>query len=77
MEQEQVSNTDAVPESEIQENIFGGESEDFFSALDTSVNGGIQEEELAQSTSDTDFNTSQSPSVVQEQSDDGALQKLF
>ena len=77
MEQEQVSNTDAVPESEIQENIFGGESEDFFSALDTSVNGGIQETEQTQSTSVEDGNTSQSPSEVQEQSDDGTLQKRY
>ena len=77
MEQEQVSNTDAVPESEVQENIFGGESEDFFSALDTSVNGGIQETEQTQSTSVEDGNTSQSPSEVQEQSDDGTLQKRY
>ena len=78
MEQEQVGNAGMAPESDIQENIFDSDaSEDFFKSLDTSVNGGIQEEELAQSTSDTDFNTSQSPSVVQEQSDDGALQKRY
>jgi hypothetical protein len=76
--EQQVSNAIEAPESDIQENIFDADaSEDFFKSLDTSVNGGIQEEELAQSTSDTDFNTSQSPSVVQEQSDDGALQKRY
>tara|TARA_R100000656_G_scaffold86458_1_gene62864 strand:- start:26 stop:880 length:855 start_codon:yes stop_codon:yes gene_type:complete len=76
--EQQVSNAIEAPESDIQENIFDSDaSEDFFKSLDTSVNGGIQEEELAQSTSDTDFNTSQSPSVVQEQSDDGALQKRY
>ena len=76
--EQQVSNAIEAPESDIQENIFDSDaSEDFFKSLDTSVNGGIQEEELAQSTSDTDFNTSQIPSVVQEQSDDGALQKRY
>jgi hypothetical protein len=77
MEQDQVSNTDTVPESEVQDNIFGGESEDFFSALDTSVNGGIQETEQTQSTSDQDVNPSQSPSEVQEQSENGTLQKRY
>ena len=82
MEQEQVSNAEMAPESDVQDHIFDtGESEDFFSALDSSVNGGIQEEqELTQPTSVEGDNTPQSPSEVQQQSDDvsqEALQKRY
>ena len=69
MEQEQVSNANTAPESEIQESTFNADdSSDFFSALDTSVNGGIQEDpELIQTTSVQGDNTPQSPSEVQQQ----------
>ena len=82
MEQEQVSNAEMAPESDVQDKIFdAGESEDFFSALDSSVNGGIQDEqELTQLTSEEGDNTPQSPSEVQQQSDDisqEALQKRY
>ena len=82
MEQEQVSNAEMAPESDVQDHIFDtGESEDFFSALDSSVNGGIQEEqELTQLTSVEGDNTPQSPSEVHQQSDDvsqDALQKRY
>jgi len=78
MEQEQVSNTDMVPESNVQDTVFDADaSEDFFSSLDQSVNGGIQEtDELTQSTSIQSDNTPESPSEVQQQSDD-ALQKRY
>ena len=78
MEQEQVGNTNMVPESEIQESTFNADdSDDFFSALDTSVNGGIQDEpELIQTTSVQGDNTPQSPSEVQQQGED-ALQKRY
>ena len=82
MEQEQVSNAEMAPESDVQDSIFdAGESEDFFTALDSSVNGGIQDEqELTQLTSEEGDNTPQSPSEVQQQSDDvsqDALQKRY
>ena len=82
MEQEQVSNAEMAPESDVQDSIFdAGESEDFFTALDSSVNGGIQDEqELSQLTSEEGDNTPQSPSEVQQQSDDvgqEALQKRY
>ena len=78
MEQEQVSNTETVPESDVQESTFDADaSSDFFNALDTSVNGGIQEDpELIQTTSVQGDNTPQSPSEVQQQGDD-ALQKRY
>jgi len=78
MEQEQVSNANIAPESETKENTFNADdSSDFFSALDTSVNGGIQEEpELIQTTSSEGDNTPQSPSEVHQQSGD-ALQKRY
>ena len=78
MEQEQVSNANTAPESEIQESTFDADaSSDFFNALDTSVNGGIQEApELIQTTSVQGDNTPQSPSEVQQQGDD-ALQKRY
>jgi len=80
MEQEQVSNADMAPESNVQESTFDADaSSDFFDALDTSVNGGIQEEnELTQITSDQGSNISQSPSEVQQQSPDtDTLQKRY
>jgi hypothetical protein len=78
MEQEQVSNAQTAPESTVQDSVFdSGDSDDFFSALDSSVNGGIQEEtELTQPTSVEGDNTPQSPSEVQQQGDD-ALQKRY
>ena len=76
MEQEQVGNTEMVPESDVQDTVFDAEaSEDFFGALDQSVNSGIQDE-LTQSTSDLGDNTPSSPSEVQQQDDD-VLQKRY
>ena len=81
MEQEQVGNADMAPESDVQETTFDADaSDDFFSALDTSVNGGIQDEpELIQTTSVQGDNTPQSPSEVQQQGDydSDALQKRY
>ena len=80
MEQEQVSNADTAPESDVQQSVFDEDaSEDFFSSLDKSVNGGIQEQELTQLTSEQSGNTPQSPSAVQQQSDydSDTLQKRY
>ena len=80
MEQEQVGNADTAPESDVQDTVFDADaSEDFFNSLDTSVNGGIQEEpELIQITSEQGGNTLQSPSEVQQQSaDNDTLQKRY
>ena len=78
MEQEQVSNTDqSVPESDIQNALFDSEeSGDFFAELDQSVNSGVQENELSQSTSEIGDNTPSSPSEVQSQDSD-VLQKRY
>ena len=78
MEQEQVSNTDqSVPESDIQNALFDSEeSGDFFAELDQSVNSGVQEKELSQSTSEIGDNTPSSPSDVQSQDSD-VLQKRY
>ena len=78
MEQEQVSNTEqSVPESDIQNAIFDETaSGDFFAELDQSVNNGIQEKELPQSTSEIGDNTPSSPSEVQSQDGD-VLQKRY
>jgi hypothetical protein len=78
MEQEQVSNTDqSVPESDIQNALFDSEeSGDFFAELDQSVNSGVQENELTQSTSEIGDNTPSSPSDVQSQDSD-VLQKRY
>ena len=78
MEQEQVSNTEqSVPESDIQNAVFDNEvSGDFFAELDQSVNDGIQEKELTQSTSEIGDNTPSSPSEVQSQDSD-VLQKRY
>ena len=76
MEQDQVGNADMAPESDVQDTVFDANaSEDFFGALDQSVNGEIQEE-LTQTTSDIGDNTPQSPSEVQQQDDD-VLQKRY
>ena len=76
--EQQVSNTETVPENDVQESVFDeNTSNDFFESLDQSVNGGIQNEtELAQSTSDTSDNTQMSPSEVQPQDSD-VLQKRY
>ena len=76
--EQQVSNTETVPENDVQESLFDeNSSNDFFESLDQSVNGGIQNEtELAQSTSDTSDNTQMSPSEVQPQDSD-VLQKRY
>ena len=78
MEQEQVSNTEqSVPESDIQNAVFDETaSGDFFAELDQSVNNGIQEKELPQSTSEIGDNTPSSPSEVQSQDSD-VLQKRY
>ena len=78
MEQEQVSNTEqSVPESDIQNAVFDETaSGDFFAELDQSVNNGIQEKELTQSTSEIGDNTPSSPSEVQSQDSD-VLQKRY
>ena len=76
MEQEQVGNADMAPESDVQDTVFDANaSEDFFGALDQSVNGEIQEE-LTQPTSDIGDNTPQRPSEVQQQ-DGEVLQKRY
>ena len=79
MEEQQVSNTETVPESDVQESVFDeSASNEFFESLDQSVNGGIQEEqELTQSTSENiGDNTPSSPSEVQPQDSD-VLQKRY
>ena len=75
MEQEQVSNADMAPESEIPTGTSADESDEFFNALDESVNSQIIEE-LPQSTSDIGDNTPASPSEVQQQDGD-VLQKRY
>ena len=77
--EQQVSNTDTVPESNVQESVFDeNASNDFFESLDQNVNGGIQDEtELAQSTSEQSDNTQMSPSEVQPQDDNEVLQKRY
>ena len=77
--EQQVSNTDTVPESNVQESVFDeNASNDFFESLDQNVNGGIQDEtELAQSTSEQSDNTHMSPSEVQPQDDNDVLQKRY
>jgi hypothetical protein len=77
MEQEQVGNAITAPESDIQNTLFDSEaSGDFFAELDQSVNNGIQEKELPQSTSEIGDNTPSSPSDVQSQDGD-VLQKRY
>ena len=76
--EQQVSNTETVPENDVQESLFDeNSSNDFFESLDQSVNGGIQNEtELAQTTSEQSDNTQMSPSEVQPQDSD-VLQKRY
>ena len=76
--EQQVSNTETVPENDVQESLFDeNSSNDFFESLDQSVNGGIQNEtELAQTTSEQSDNTQMRPSEVQPQDSD-VLQKRY
>ena len=76
--EQQVSNTDKVPENDVQEAVFDeNASSDFFESLDQNVNGGIQNEtEQPQSTSEQSDNTQMSPSDVQPQDND-VLQKRY
>ena len=76
--EQQVSNTETVPENDVQESVFDeNASNEFFESLDQSVNGGIQNEtELIQSTSEQSDNTQMSPSEVQPQDSD-VLQKRY
>jgi len=70
MSQEQVGNADMAPESNNAQANLDGMSDDFFSALDSSVNGGILDEP-SQLTSDLiSDNTLSSPSEVQPQVSD-------
>ena len=70
MSQEQVGNADMAPESNNSQANLEGMSDDFFSALDSSVNGGILDEP-SQLTSDLiSDNTLSSPSEVQPQVSD-------
>ena len=70
MSQEQVGNADMAPESNNAQANFDEMSDDFFSALDSSVNGGILDEP-SQLTSDLiSDNTLSSPSEVQPQVSD-------
>jgi len=67
MSQEQVGNAETAPESNNAQANFDEMSDDFFSALDSSVNGGILDEP-SQLTSDLiSDNTLSSPSEVQPQ----------
>ena len=77
--EQQVSNTDKVPENDVQEAVFDeNASSDFFESLDQNVNGGIQNEtEQPQSTSEQSDNTQMSPSDVQPQDDNEILQKRY
>ena len=75
MEQEQVGNATMAPESEIPTATNANDSDEFFNALDNSVNSQIIEE-LPQSTSTTGDNTPESPSEVQQQGDN-VLQKRY
>ena len=76
--EQQVSNTDKVPENDVQETVFDeSASSDFFESLDQSVNSGIQDKtEQPQSTSEQSDNTQMSPSDVQPQDND-VLQKRY
>ena len=77
--EQQVSNTDKVPENDVQETVFDeSASSDFFESLDQSVNSGIQDKtEQPQSTSEQSDNTQMSPSDVQPQDDNDVLQKRY
>ena len=69
---EQVSNVNETPESEnahssATDAVMDGVGEDFFQALDESVNGGILDESLQPTSNNNSGNTLASPSEVQPQ----------
>ena len=67
MSQEQVGNADMAPESNNSQANFDEMSDDFFSALDSSVNGGILDESSPLTSDISSDNTLASPSEVQPQ----------
>jgi len=70
MSQEQVGNADMAPESNNSQANFDEMSDDFFSALDSSVNGGILDESSPLTSDISSDNTLTSPSEVQPQVSD-------
>ena len=70
MSQEQVGNADMAPESNNAQANLDGMSDDFFSALDSSVNGGILDESSPLTSDISSDNTLASPSEVQPQVSD-------
>jgi len=70
MSQEQVGNADVAPESNNSQANFDEMSDDFFSALDSSVNGGILDESSPLTSDISSDNTLASPSEVQPQVSD-------
>jgi len=70
MSQEQVGNADMAPESNNSQANLEGMSDDFFSALDSSVNGGILDESSPLTSDISSDNTLASPSEVQPQVSD-------
>ena len=70
MSQEQVGNADMAPESNNSQANLEGMSDDFFSALDSSVNGGILDEPSPLTSDLISDNTLSSPSEVQPQVSD-------
>jgi len=70
MSQEQVGNADMAPESNNSQANFDEMSDDFFSALDSSVNGGILDESSPLTSDISSDNTLSSPSEVQPQVSD-------
>ena len=70
MSQEQVGNADMAPESNNSQANFDEMSDDFFSALDSSVNGGILDESSPLTSDISSDNTLASPSEVQPQVSD-------
>jgi hypothetical protein len=67
MSQEQVGNAETAPESNNAQANFDEMSDDFFSALDSSVNGGILDEHSPLTSDISSDNTLTSPSEVQPQ----------
>ena len=67
MSQEQVGNAETAPESNNAQANFDEMSDDFFSALDSSVNGGILDESSPLTSDISSDNTLTSPSEVQPQ----------
>ena len=70
MSQEQVGNADMAPESNNSQANLEGMSDDFFSALDSSVNGGILDESSPLTSDLISDNTLSGPSEVQPQVSD-------